>query len=576
MEPVQDFSRLRVTDSPQEGAKKTQAMSAEPYSPVGLLQVAAPPQNSLQRPPPPKYPSGDSLVGIGVEGSGAGGGLQLGAAYGNNSQCYRKTRPPPEYHEAVGGLHRFTNYNPESNLQKFASETSLLTGLGGEKGGYPGREHEGHRGRSQSNAACISRPLDIPTRTCPREDSLDSSMKTPSSFSQINSIFQQQSPHKAVSTTQANPVLVQQKPRVLPRRLQQFRADAATQGPSGNPSVTLPIQIMNTFRSKSPSLDCFLNQRDLDLSFHRSYRSKSPSTDCIVSEANVTTTSSKIYPCKSPSVDTCLNRVAGLGEVNLSHSSCRKQEGRQTSSYLRVNSAKHFRSKSPSLDAGVFLEAVRGSSHLELPGKFYFSRPLTNTTLTEVKAESTEQQVSAGRSGDSSLLIPAPGTLERRPSAQSLPDLSGPTLDDLCPITGPSPTSNLRPFSPPTYTQASFTTTQERHPSELQAAEYPAPSLTSKTSSQHLPEANDSGLEGLRSHHNLRASPSRDIPRIKGHREHEDLAKRPLLPGLERVLSPLETRPVAGSSNLVVSRLSDNTGQCALLLFTYTCYSSLE
>ncbi|XP_042220439.1 uncharacterized protein LOC121865190 isoform X2 [Homarus americanus] len=585
MEPVQDFSRLRVTDSPQEGGKKSQASSSDLYPRVGLLQPGGPAHrphsNDFQRPPPPKYPSGDSHSGVG--GRAAGGVVHLEPDYTDNTRDYRKARPPPQYHEAVSGLHRFTHYNPESNLQKYASETSLLRGGGG--GGrerVPGREQEGHRGRSYSNVASVSRPLDIPARPRPQEHSLDSSMKTPSSFTDINSIFQQQQQqpsHKGVSTTKANPVVIQQKTQMMPGRSQPFREDV-TQGPRGNPPLTLPIPIMNNFRSKSPSLDCYLNQRDLDLTFHRSYRSKSPSIDCIVSEA-VTSTSSKIFASKSPSVDTYLNRIANPGEPSLSQFSGRDQDFRSTGNYLSVHSAKHFRSKSPSLDAGVFLEAVRGGSQFELPGnRTYPHRPFASTTLTEAKIESTDQ-VQVGRNGDNSLMIPPPGALERRPSAQSLPDLSGPALDDLCPITGPSTTLTSRPFSPPTYTQAPFTAPLNHQTSHLQAAQYTSPTLTSKTTSQHLPETSTSVTKSLRSRPSIQTSPSREIPGIKReqdsppppyprHRPPGDMAKGPLLPGLDEVLPPRETRPIAGCSNLVVSRLSDNTGNRRMHLEDYT------
>ncbi|XP_053650690.1 uncharacterized protein [Cherax quadricarinatus] len=552
MEPVQDFSRLRVTDSPQEGSKANPVTSGTLYSPVGQLQSrGAPhrPQNNLHRPPPPNYPSSDSLLNT-VDMARE---ISRARTESYNSQGYRKSRPPPKYHEAVSGLHRFNNYNPESNLQKFASETSLLRGVGTEDK-YPGREQEGHRGRSYSNAACISRPLDIPGRTRTHDHNFDSSMTTPS-FSHLNSTFQEQHSHKGVRTTEANSVIVQQKPQIMQRS--RYREDS-TQEPRTSLLPSLPIPIKNNFRSKSPSIDC------------------------IVSEAGGAT-SCKFFTSKSPSVDTCLNRISNPGDANIPHVSWREEDVRR-SNCLTVHSAKHFRSKSPSLDAGVFLEAVRGGSNIEFPGNKPFSqRPLVNATFSELRVDSMGQTV-VGRGGDNNTLVtPLPTGLERRSSAQSLPDLSGPALDDLCPITGPSTACNSRPFSPPTYTQVPYSASHQHQPPHLQ--EY-----TRKiSSSSQLPETTDS--ERYRTRPSLQSPPNSNIkseqdsppPPYPRHRTLGDSAKGQLpglervIPSLERVLTSLErglpsmeTRTVAGSSNLVVSRLNDNTGGRRMHLEEYS------
>nr|XP_045621614.1 uncharacterized protein LOC123772465 isoform X2 [Procambarus clarkii] len=542
MEPVQDFSRLRVTDSPQEGLQKTHVTSGKVYSSIGRSQsqgVSHTTQSNLQRPPPPNYPSEEPHLNVGDVARGRTSGIPT-ESY--SSQGYRKSRPPPLYHEAVSNLNRMNSYNPESNLQKFASETSLLKGIGEEER-YPSVEPEGYRGRSHSNAACISRPLDIPKRSRPHEHTLNSSMKAP--FSHLNSIFQQQPSLKGASSTEANTVMVQQKSQMI-HRSQQFRDEQRQRG-------SLPIPIRNNFRSKSPSIDC------------------------IVSES-INATSSKFFASKSPSVDTCLDRILNPCDANFSHASWRDQDIRGTN-HLTVHSAKHFRSKSPSLDAGVFLQAVRGASHMEYPGdKQYSQRPLANTTLSEFKVESVGQGA-ASRSGDNSLSNPSPGGLERRPSAQSLPDLSGPALDDLCPITGPSAACNTRPFSPPTYTTSHYS--PQGHQSQLHTEGYTSPLLTSKITSQHLSKTTNTERQRFPSRPSLQTSPSRDIPGAKGdqtsppppysrHRTQGDASKGSLLPGFERVMPTLETRPVVGNSNLVVSRLSSNTGGGRMHLEDYS------
>lgn len=522
MEPVQGFSRLRVTDSPQEASQQQQQQQQQsiPQDFYSQGEVFLP--GGVRRPPPPRYPSpggGDSRPGM---------HFNMGYTEDTNHGFW-KVRPPPLYHEAVETQQRTSNYGAEGNLQKYASETSLLATQLAQKESY--QEYEGYyRGRSQSNVAYVSRPVNIPSRTKRVEESQDSSMKTPSSFQHLNSVMRDQDRNKAMgSSTQGEPKIVHQKPHMVPRRQRQSE-EGISQG--GGKRATLPILIKNNFRSKSPSLDCYLNQSDLDMTFHRSFTSKSPSTDCIVSEAVPTTAPNKVFTSKSPSVDTFLDRI----------------DIRQ-SNFLRVNNVKHFRSKSPSLDAGVFLDAVRGGNYLEQQtAKNLFARP---HPVPEGKVELTNQQVEVSRIAENSL-GPPPGNLERRPSAQSLPDLSGPALDDLCPVTVPS-----QVFDTSDYSQVSFTTSHHEQSVRQQPRDSFTSSQLNKTSSHDAPVTSAEEMNNLRVRVNLRTSPSRDIPRRK-----RDVTERKghILPGLERVLPPLDTQPVPGSSNLIVGRLNQNAG----------------
>ncbi|XP_037783810.1 uncharacterized protein LOC119580025 [Penaeus monodon] len=537
MEPVQGFSRLRVTDSPQEACQQQQSIPQDFYSQGDVFLPGG-----VRRPPPPRYPS---------PGGGDGRpGMHFNIGYAEDpNQGFRKVRPPPLYHAAVETQQRNSVYGAEGNLQKYASETSLLATQLTQKEGY--QEYEGYyRGRSQSNVAYVSRPVNIPSRTKRAEDSQDSSMKTPSSFQHLNSAMRDQERSKPMAaSTQVEAKFAHQKPHMVPRRLRQPE-EGVSQG--GGSQATLPIPIKNDFRSKSPSLDCYLNQSDLAMTFHRSFASKSPSTDCVTSEAAATSAASKAFAAKSPSVDTFLDRI----------------DFRQ-SNFLRVNNVKHFRSKSPSLDAGVFLEAVRGGNYLEQQaGKSLFTRPHASLTVPEGKVELTSQQVEVGRIAENSL-APPPGSLERRPSAQSLPDLSGPALDDLCPVTGPS-----HVFDTADYSQVSFTASHHEQPVRQPPRDSFASSELNKTSSHDVPVTSAQEMNNLRARVNLRTSPNRDIPRCKSKQGSPvprryscrpggdgDVGKGPMLPGLERVLAPLDTQPVPGSSNLIVGRLNQNTGK---------------
>lgn len=541
MEPVQGFSRLRVTDSPQEASQQQQSIQQDFFSQGDVFLP-----EGVRRPPPPRYPSPGGRDGR--------PGVHFNLGYEEDpSQGFRKVRPPPLYHEAVETQQRTSVYGAEGNLQKYASETSLLATQLTQKEGY--QEYEGYyRGRSQSNVAYVSRPVNIPSRTKRADDAQDSSMKTPSSFRHLNSAMRDQERGKPMAASpQVEAKFAHQKPHMVPRRLRQSE-EGASQG--GASQATLPIPITNDFRSKSPSLDCYLNQSDLDMTFHRSFASKGPGA----SEAVATSAAGKAFAAKSPSVDTFLDRI----------------DFRQ-SNFLRVNNVKHFRSKSPSLDAGVFLEAVRGGNYLEQQaGKNLFARPHASLTVPEGKVELTNQQVEVGRVAENSLAIP-PGSLERRPSAQSLPDLSGPALDDLCPVPGPS-----HGFDAADYSQVSFTASHHEQPVRQPPRDTFAPSEINKTS-HDVPVTSAQEMNNLRARVNLRTSPNRDIPRCKSKQGSPvprryschpggdgDVGKRPMLPGLEQVLAPLDTQPVPGSSNLIIGRLNQNTGDRTMHLEDYT------
>ncbi|XP_050690146.1 uncharacterized protein LOC126982242 isoform X1 [Eriocheir sinensis] len=307
-QPVTDFSRLRVTDSPAEGSP---------------------------RPPPPRYPEV------------AGG--------------------PPRPAAPAADL---------AGLQKYASETCLLGGWGW--GGRPPQQdqQEGGRGRSQSNAALLrSPPRDIPAPRRP-------------------------APHEA------------------PLYLDTLRGSKASAPPP--PQASRPIPIVTAPPPRRPSLEC--------------RRAPSPSPGPGPASLTLGTHAcpagppGRIFVSRSPSVDACLHQLGGGAPWPPQE----QDEGGGGGGLLGVVScAKPFRSKSPSLDSGVFLEAVQA-------GPAPPRGPATHALL----------EVEGGAGGG--------GGLERRPSAQSLPDLSGPALDDLCPA-GPSPPHHLayprsgRGVAPPPY-----------------------------------------------------------------------------------------------------------------------------
>lgn len=554
MEPVQDFSRLRVTDSPQDGsAAKNQAIPDGLYPQSKLFAPSARPNrphsNFHSRVTTCKFGFGSALsAGANNLPVNNTSNVQITSGFTDDLSNFKKLHPPPQYHEAVDNLHRFS-LNPESSLQKYASETSLLWSQTGQNEGYEETEQDCRRGRSQSNAAYISCPLDIPTRHQEVNECLDSSMKTPSSFSDLNLAF----PHQTVPVTRAaTDSSFYQKPHLVPRRSRNHRD--GSQGPSGNSLASFKSQI----RSKSPSLECFLNQGNLDLTFQQSYRTKSPSIDCIGTQSN--TYGSSAFAPKTTSTDTHRNRTSQATETPAVPipSFSRNLDILQSGNSLTVHKAKHFRSKSPSLDAGVFLEAVRSGNYLEpQTSGLSFLRPLASLTVPEIKNESDKNQ-------DNTSLIPAPGSLERRPSAQSLPDLSGPALDDLCPVTVfSSQSTSARPFENQNCNPKSFATSG----GQTDLGDYPT------LSSQRTKPIFTTGETEIRQQpqRDLRSSCDQSIPSMtinrssptpgyKHKRDSSGLRDESLLPGLDQTIPPLDSQPIPGNSNLVISRLSQNAG----------------
>ncbi|XP_068244732.1 LOW QUALITY PROTEIN: uncharacterized protein [Palaemon carinicauda] len=564
MEPVHDFSRLRVTDSPQDSsAAKPQVI------PDGLY-----PQGKSFAPSAPHRPLGDfhnrvTTGKYGGFGSALSAGrntsvnttrnVQMTSAFSDDLSNFKKLHPPPQYHEAVDSLHRF-NINPESSLQKYASETSLLWSQTGQNERYAETEQDCRRGRSQSNAAYISRPLDIPKSHPEVNECLDSSMKTPSSFSDLNLPFPQQTMPATRPVTDSN---FHQKPHLVPRRSRNHRD--GSQGPNGNSLASFKSQM----RSKSPSLECFLNQGNLDLTFQQSYRTKSPSIDCIGTRNN--TYGNTSFAPKSTSIDTHLNRVSQPAETpavpipNLS----RNQDIQQSGNSLTVHKAKHFRSKSPSLDAGVFLEAVRSGHYLEpQTSGLSFLRTLNSHAVSEIKNEPEKNP-------DNTFSIPIPGSLERRPSAQSLPDLSGPALDDLCPVTVfSSQSTSTRQVDNQNCHRKIFATSGGQ--SDLGGY-----ATLSSQSSKPIFSTGDTEIRRPPQNRVLRSSCDQSIPLMtinraspspsyKHQQDGSALRNDSLLPGLDQAIPPLESQPIPGNSNLVISSLRQNSGDRRMHLEEYS------
>ncbi|CAL4083062.1 unnamed protein product [Meganyctiphanes norvegica] len=485
LEPVQGLSRLRVTESPQRPQSHDSHGQSSDSPAYGTCKTVAqyPPssQRSVKKQSHFQFPvalqDNTEQYLLGQQRNDCCGqyqpsnySLSLSEQQQQGLPPKYQIRPPPKYHEAVSDLQRIRE--GDGSLQRYSSDTSLQIGQRNQHNNQP-TQRVSSLFNVSSDVQAASRPLDIPMPRNFQQDSTDSSMKTPSSF--------------------------------LDER---------------------PMPLKSLHRTKSPSLDCFYSQYDNQAFVHHYQRPKHTNLDCPEMNTTLTVPGGRIYRAKSPSIDSYLDKIAcNVVEPPRDRVACtlddtaRYQGGyRRSSNLLQVNNFnKPFRSKSPSLDAGIFLEAVRNSQQ--------DSERLDNENVDS--------------------LVPPPASLERRPSAQSLPDLSGPALDDLCPVTLSPPVCN-RSFNL-TYQQAN----EQRPPESTYSSTFTTKSLSMKDS------GGTSGgtliMEEMKvPPPRVRSSPARSIPGVK--------LEEPLLPGLDSVIPPIDSRPVPGSPNLIVTRMHRQTG----------------
>lgn len=218
--------------------------------------------------------------------------------------------------------------------------------------------------------------------------------------------------------SQSNAALLRSPPRDIPapRRPAPHcapRLDALPphrhEAPAAAPCRPLPI--LTTPAPRRPSLDC----------------------PALTTPLHARAATPALSVARSPSLDACLHTLGTAPWAHLPHHQEGAGEGAGAggTELLSVGTGvgKAGRSKSPSLDSGVFLEAVQAAPTPPPPAPRRPSYPAHEAALV-----------------GEALAPPAPGSLERRPSAQSLPDLSGPALDHLCP---PAPSPPPPPYPQP-------------------------------------------------------------------------------------------------------------------------------